>query len=210
MVPVSNNANDQGSLVLATGAALVGTPNVFLNHGNSNAYTDLLTFDAPSAGTAGYTQNFGTLAVTQKTGFTVSQTSNITGTSVAAFGATNIQAQNNQAFTFTGNNGASITMTSLTAGAGAAATTAIVNLQGTSTGNAITGAITNGLATGGIIVNKSAAGTWTLSGSDTYTGATAVTAGTLALGNGGQLSKTAVTISNAGTTFAVTWRGWCH
>ena len=201
----TNNTHDEGNLVLATGSALTGSPNVVLNHGNTNAYTDSITFDSPSSGNSGYTQGFGTLTMSQKTTLSVTQTANISGQSVATFGAVNLQAQNNQAFTFAPT-GAAMTVTSVTGGTGSAATSATLNLQGNSTGNAITGAITNGLATSGILITKSASSTWTLRGVNTNSGATAVNGGTLALGTtgtvGATLTNSAVTVT--GATLAVT------
>ncbi|MFA6286021.1 MAG: autotransporter-associated beta strand repeat-containing protein [Opitutaceae bacterium] len=57
-----------------------------------------------------------------------------------------------------------------------------LTLSGTSTntGNEISGAISNGNAAGGVSLSKSAAGTWVLSGANTYTGATALSSGILA------------------------------
>jgi len=61
-------------------------------------------------------------------------------------------------------------------------------LDGTATGNMITGAISNvggGAGTGTIILTKSNTSTWTLSGINTYTGGTTVSGGTLALSGAG-------------------------
>ena len=61
-------------------------------------------------------------------------------------------------------------------------------LDGTSTGNQVTGAIQDngtGLTLTYVGVTKQGSGTWTLSGTNTYSGATTVTAGTLQIGNGG-------------------------
>ena len=52
-------------------------------------------------------------------------------------------------------------------------------------------------------VNKNGTGTWTLSGSSSYSGNTKVNAGTLALGNGGALSSTAQINIALGATFDV-------
>lgn len=66
-------------------------------------------------------------------------------------------------------------------------------LKGTSTGNAVTGAIVNNTTA----VTKEGAGTWTLSGANTYGGATTITAGTLAMGANNVLPTSAVSIGNA-------------
>ncbi|CAN5340638.1 hypothetical protein BH09VER1_BH09VER1_27440 [soil metagenome] len=69
---------------------------------------------------------------------------------------------------------------------------------GTSSGNVVSGTISNGSGT--VLVTKSDVGTWTLSGTSTYTGATTVTAGTLVVGvsGTGAITGSAVTV-NAGT-----------
>jgi fibronectin-binding autotransporter adhesin len=55
-----------------------------------------------------------------------------------------------------------------------------VTLDGTSSASEVTGAITNGGGVGGTLsVNKAGTGTWTLSGTNTYTGGTTVNNGTL-------------------------------
>jgi autotransporter-associated beta strand protein len=72
---------------------------------------------------------------------------------------------------------------------------------GNTNANTISGAIGNGSATS-LALTKSGAGTWVLTGTNTYTGATTISAGTLTIGGAGQLGSTgtyAGTISNAGT-----------
>jgi autotransporter-associated beta strand protein len=70
-----------------------------------------------------------------------------------------------------------------------------LRLAGTSAGNRVDGVISNGLNE--LSVEKTDAGTWTLTGANTYTGATAVAGGTLALaGPDGALSGTSgITLS---------------
>ena len=72
-------------------------------------------------------------------------------------------------------------------------------LQGASTGaNTITGVVSNGGATLGVV--KSGMGTWTLSNANTYTGNTTVNAGTLALGATNAAQATAgIAINSTGT-----------
>ena len=68
-------------------------------------------------------------------------------------------------------------------GVGAGAT--VLNLMGANTnGNTISGVIGNGSATT-VAVTKAGSGTWNLTGANTYTGATTVSAGTLVLNFGG-------------------------
>ena len=57
--------------------------------------------------------------------------------------------------------------------------------------------VVNGVISGAQALIKTSTGTWTLSGSNTYTGATSVNQGTLALGAGGALGNTALTVGNA-------------
>lgn len=58
-----------------------------------------------------------------------------------------------------------------------------LSLDGTSTGNAITGVISN--TQGVLSVTKSNSSTWTLTNDNTYTGTTTISGGTLQIGNGG-------------------------
>jgi autotransporter-associated beta strand protein len=84
-----------------------------------------------------------------------------------------------------------------------------VSLNGTTTGNAVTGAIVNAAAGSySVNVSKDGAGTWTLGGSNDYTGTTTINAGALnaahpcALGFGGpaRINDTgAVAVNNAGS-----------
>lgn len=73
-----------------------------------------------------------------------------------------------------------------------------LTLQGSTAGTGeIAGAIINNSVTNITSLTKAGTGTWTLSGTNTYTGPTVVNAGTLLLGAGGSLAS-AVTV-NAGT-----------
>jgi fibronectin-binding autotransporter adhesin len=70
---------------------------------------------------------------------------------------------------------------------------------GNGTGGNYAGAIENNTGTGGsVALSKTGTGTITLSGANTFTGATAVTNGALALGAGGSLGGTNVTLSGTG------------
>ena len=144
-----------------------------------------------------------------------------TNKTIAFFNSTIATASN---LTVTGANGYSLGLVTLTVGTGGTPgdvtitpTTAnvtigtVVNsgalsnshmliLDGTSSGNTITGAMTNG--TGGTLsVTKSNTSAWTLSGASTYTGATTVSGGTLALGAANRIADTSNLIM-AGGTFA--------
>jgi autotransporter-associated beta strand protein len=73
--------------------------------------------------------------------------------------------------------------------------TVALTLNGTSTGNKVTGPVS---LPAGRPVTKTGTGTWILSGANTYTGATTVSAGTLLLDGGGSLASASVSV-NAGT-----------
>ncbi|WP_050024184.1 autotransporter-associated beta strand repeat-containing protein [Verrucomicrobium sp. BvORR034] len=81
--------------------------------------------------------------------------------------------------------------------AGTTSATETLTLGGSNTGaNLVSGAISNGAAASLALI-KSGAGTWTLSGANTYTGGTAISEGTLALsgGNNRLLSTSAVSFN---------------
>ena len=88
--------------------------------------------------------------------------------------------------------------------------TAPIGLGGTAAGNTVTGTISDGSGTAVTALTKSGTSTWTLSGSNTYTGKTSVSAGTLqfakttSLYNGTTGSWTAANITVAsGATLAL-------
>ncbi|MEY4387903.1 MAG: toxins and related Ca2+-binding domain, partial [Verrucomicrobiota bacterium] len=72
-----------------------------------------------------------------------------------------------------------------------------LQLDGTSTGNQITGVIGNGANLVSLV--KSGASTWTLSGANTYTGNTTVSNGSLALTGSGAILSTNITVVSGGT-----------
>jgi len=84
-----------------------------------------------------------------------------------------------------------------------------LTLSGTSTGNIVSGVISNGTnaGTGKLPLVKSGAGTWTLTGVNTYTGITNVTAGTLSIGTGGSISTSSVVNVTTGATLDATAAG---
>ncbi|MFA6287604.1 MAG: autotransporter-associated beta strand repeat-containing protein [Opitutaceae bacterium] len=69
---------------------------------------------------------------------------------------------------------------------------------GGAAGGTVGGTITTGTGT----LTKDGAGTWNLNGANTYSGATLISAGTLALGSTGSLASTTYSIGN-GATFDV-------
>ncbi|MCW1922005.1 autotransporter-associated beta strand repeat-containing protein [Luteolibacter arcticus] len=73
-------------------------------------------------------------------------------------------------------------------------------LGGTAAGNQVTGAILNPATSGATAVNKSGPSTWLLSGSNTYTGNTTISDGTLKAGSTGAfLFSAALNMSGTGT-----------
>ena len=83
--------------------------------------------------------------------------------------------------------------------AGSATTAKTLTLTGTSTGNTITGAIPG---SGTTALTKTGAGSWILSGANTYTGATTVSDGTLTLGSATTLQSATGTVTVDGGTLA--------
>jgi len=96
------------------------------------------------------------------------------------------------------------------AGTGVTASTArVLTLQGTNSGaNRISGVIQNNTVgisgTGNVALTKSGTGTWVLTGANTYSGATTISAGTLQIGNGsttGSIATTSGITNNATLVF---------
>lgn len=75
--------------------------------------------------------------------------------------------------------------------------TKVISVGGLNTNSTFSGAIGGGSGT--IAVTKVGSGTWTLSGANTYTGATTVNAGTLALGAANRIADTSALVMNGGT-----------
>ena len=93
---------------------------------------------------------------------------------------------------------------SIVAGSGSIALTKTGTIGGSGSltlGGAAGGTITSGIGTGGGSLTKQDAGTWTLNGINTYTGATTITAGTLIVDGSGSLGggTYAGAITNNGT-----------
>ena len=81
---------------------------------------------------------------------------------------------------------------------GGAAGATVLTLAGSNTNaNTVSGLIANGTATS-VAMSKSGAGTWVLSGANTFTGATTITGGVLNIQNGASLGSTAAGTSVAG------------
>lgn len=86
----------------------------------------------------------------------------------------------------------------LTSGVTAANGSKTLTLSGTSTAANSIGPIANG-GTGAISVTKSGAGTWVLTGTNTYSGATNVSGGTLVVGNAASINSSSGVTVDGGT-----------
>src|SRR5262249_29056994 len=76
--------------------------------------------------------------------------------------------------------------------------TATLTLTGTNASNTISGAITNGMGGGNVALAKTGSSVWTLSGNNTYTGGTSVSAGSLVIAARSALPASAVTNNSLG------------
>ena len=85
-----------------------------------------------------------------------------------------------------------------------AATSITAANQNLTLGGAGDGTVAGLIATGNGTLTKDGTGTWTLAGANTYTGATAINAGTLRLGSGGSGANTPLGTTSAGTTVTAT------
>ena len=148
--------------------------------------------------TFGYTLQTGTLVLTNGgTVETIATNGNHTDTINSAIA---IQGDGGAA-TFTAGATSATSLISIGAvrGVSTGANTTTLTLNGTNTGdNAITGVISNG-GTGKLAVSKSGTGTWVLSGANTYTGSTTISAGTLKLGASGVISDSSAVVMSGGT-----------
>ncbi len=171
----AGNINGNGKIILTTGNALR-----FISLNGSNSYTGGTTVNGGTL-IAGSTTAFGA-----PTGASLSFTAADTGT---------VQL-----------NGNSTTIVGLTAGAGAGTNT-VENASATTPATLnvnvpVSSSFAGVLADGGaqpLSLTLGGAGALTLAGANTYTGATSVNTGALALAAGGSLGGTAVTVASGAT-----------
>ncbi|QOV89751.1 autotransporter-associated beta strand repeat-containing protein [Humisphaera borealis] len=148
-----------------------------ISFGNTSAFGYTLSGGSLRLNNGGVIQ---TLAANGAHTDTISTPIQISGTTTAAA-------------TFTAGATAATSLLSIGAvtGSATATTTTTLNLNGTNTGgNAVTGIIANGTG-GALSLTKSGTGTWVLSGANTYTGLTTVSAGALTVTNAAGLGTTA-------------------
>ncbi len=184
------NKTNTGTLVLTAANTYTGTTTLYqgiLNIQSSGALgTGLLQFSIDAAAS-----RLGAIHLQSATGLVLSNNINISGAGTDGTGALrNLSGTNTIAGNLSliaGAGGTTIqsdagTLT-ITGNISAGTTARTLTLQGAGNGE-IRGVISDGL-TAGLPVTKSGAGTWVLTGANTYTGTTTVSAGTLQIGNGG-------------------------
>ena len=94
------------------------------------------------------------------------------------------------------------TLATITSAATSGVTTLTLNGTTTAANNLLSGNISNGTGTNTVAISKSGAGTWTLSGANTFSGGTALSAGTLLIGNDAGVGTGTLTLG--GGTFGAT------
>ena len=175
-------ATDGGDNAYAFQGASNSTLNFVLDR--ATAGTDVThPMSTPDVGVAGF--GGGTFTANFIRG------ANVSGTATAAFTQFNLGGGLGGSTTINPNAGTVVTVGSVTKSLNAAAQT--LGLGGVTTGNTVTGAISNGVGT--ISVAKTNSGTWTLSGNSTYTGTTAVLGGTLLVNGDNSAATGAVTVA---------------
>ena len=158
--------------------------NLNLAIGQNNVATERIVADRATAGSA-VDQTFLAANLGTQQNVTFSKGGNVTaGTpTVTLSGTTVFGATNNSQATIVNARDVNLSLGAVTSATATSAQTNILVLDGNSTGNTITGAIANnaGSYTNTTALGKAGTGTWTLSGTNTYTGITAISGGTLKL-----------------------------
>ena len=172
--------------------------------GSSSTNAGTLVVNRSTAGSgAGLTYAFTAPMLIAGNVFTFTTGSNITsGLPTVQLGGANLTAGGSGTATFNPT-GVALSITGpVNIGTNNAAKT--LGLAGTTTGNVISGVISNNLNT--LSLAKSGTSTWTLTGVNTFTGNTTITGGTLAIGGAGSLGSGtyAGTIANDGTLLVST------
>lgn len=222
----SNNfiVNARRTLVLSGVIAQDGSPRAITKIGNgtlilTNTANSFATLSASGPvfvtqiGTAGLPSQTGTGAIMLSNGMNMTYTgAGETSDKRFQVGTTNGNGTNVNGLTLTSNGSGALSFTGRDGFFTTPMTTSTVasrplTLQGTNTGDntiaATIGDVNTGTTT--LALTKAEAGKWILSGSNTYTGATTITAGTLQLGSGsttGSLNPASVIGGSAGATLA--------
>ena len=215
-IAAGSRVNLNGAQTATVIYATDGGDNAYAFGGNSNSTLNIV-LDRATAGTnVTHPMSTAGVGVAGFGGgtFTVNFTrgASVSGTATASFDQFNLGGGSGGSTTANPAVGTVVTIGSVTKSLNAAAQT--LGLGGVTTGNAVTGIISNGVGT--VSVVKSNTSSWTLSGNSTYTGTTAVLGGTLyvhgnnsaatgavsvaggALGGNGQLGG-AITVGTGGT-----------
>jgi autotransporter-associated beta strand protein len=185
-----------GNNYLGTTAINSGTLTVDVDGGIQNAGVA----SALGAGIGANSQmNFsgGTLNVSRGAGSTDRQVriGNTTATSTGGGSIINNSANGSNPLLFSN--------AAFNVSAGAITANRLLTLGGANTdANAISGVISDNNTAGGgtVSLTKSGSGRWTLSGANTYTGATTVSGGTLLVSTGGSIAQSSLTTVTTGTT----------
>lgn len=198
----TNNALGTSNLSLSGGTLALrndgagGTGSGTVNYGNNVVLTGTATIDVNNvtSGVTNKTLTLGTLSLG-------ANTLNVTGGNgySLGLGAVTITAQSGATFNPTS---ASLTIASITNNGGNANATYTAVLDGTSTGNVVTGVIKDsGGNNNKQAVTKSNTSTWTLTGANTYRGDTNINGGTLLVNNttGSGTGTGLVNVNNSGT-----------
>jgi fibronectin-binding autotransporter adhesin len=163
-----------------------------LNQNTSNNGTVIL--NRATSDTA-ITYSMGTAQLGRSVNFNVQKGGNVTDTPTLTLAGLSLTAGSTGGNTILNPTTANI---SITGGVSSTSNFAKnLQLDGTSTGNTISGDITNG--TNVVTLIKANTGTWTLSGSNSYTGATNVNTGILAVNGNQSTANGAVTVASTAT-----------
>jgi autotransporter-associated beta strand protein len=210
------NINATANIELSTDTGFGGTNPVYnVTLGQIGPYVGTMILNRATAGAnTGITHNFGALTLSLNYGAPTALNV-LAGPNAPTGGAVDTLAFSSVNF----GNWYSVTETiaptnaNIVIGSAAAETSqagstqvATLDLDGTSTGNQITGAIVDNGSGSGLnqaAILKSNSGKWTLSGINTYTGNTTINGGTLALAGSGSIANTPEVVIAGGATFDV-------
>jgi len=149
--------------------------------GGSNSFIGASSNAAANLVLNGGTLQYANTGAAQTTDRLFTMTGGLTTSALDASGSNSITFSNTGSIAFTGTN-----------------TTQTLNLTGTGTGLLNSIIADNGGTGGATAVTKSGTGTWTLAGSNSYSGSTTINAGTLTM-TGGSPSGTPVTLAGSVT-----------
>jgi len=180
-------ATDNGINAYNIGMSNGNSPTIAVGRGTSG-----------SGNTISYT--LGTLSMGNGSILSIVAGDNLTGgTPSLNFGVTTLGSSGGTSSTISPT-GVNVTLASVTNNT---ASTKTLVLDGTSSGNFVSGVIDNGGASGIVAVTKSNSSTWTLSSVNSYTGATNITGGTLIPSQTGSISAGALSVNGAGAILSM-------